>query len=618
MKPDFRNIDDVLERCLPSASRPQTESAGARVLDRLRSIDRLTAQDIEAPLPSPDVAARLGWRRTVLVSAAAAALVAASIGTAVVWRQADPIARVEAVDGSLDRIVDGGREPLTAGALIESGDSVRTTGSAGAMLVLADGSYVEVRSPSEFSLERATDGLGIRLRTGGIIVTATKQGGGHLYVHTKDVRVSVVGTVFLVNAEASGSRVAVIEGEVRVREGATETNLRPGEHVATSPTLAARPLAEEVAWSRRKDVYLAILAAFEKGMAETSGPLTRLGEPGSARTRAIQDTAVAGRQEFEEASIRQCDPDNMPPTPAGARGGGPNSFYMTPGRTYALCLTLATLIRTAYDYGPVDLEFMDTADGRSRRRNGPGMRFDAVYGLGVEDGRRVRGGPDWVLSERYTIEAVADGPADVVTMRGPMLQALLERRFQLKVHIEAEQLPGYALVVAPGGLKMKPFQEGDCAREVSDAVKAERARRGWTGPVLITEAAHFGITPNCGVYGETNGPNYHFEHVWSMPGQVAGSVGRSLGVRVIDRTNITDRFIYSWEFGIDEQTPGALEDLQRGKTWNPKPGWDDPMTIPKAPSIFIALEQQLGLKLEPIRVPREFIVIDRVEKPSPN
>jgi uncharacterized protein (TIGR03435 family) len=167
-------------------------------------------------------------------------------------------------------------------------------------------------------------------------------------------------------------------------------------------------------------------------------------------------------------------------------------------------------------------------------------------------------------------------------------------------------------------LKMKPFQEGDCAREVSDAVKAERARRGWTGPVLITEAAHFGITPNCGVYGETNGPNYHFEHVWSMPGQVAGSVGRSLGVRVIDRTNITDRFIYSWEFGIDEQTPGALEDLQRGKTWNPKPGWDDPMTIPKAPSIFTALEQQLGLKLEPIRVPREFIVIDRVEKPSPN
>jgi uncharacterized protein (TIGR03435 family) len=166
---------------------------------------------------------------------------------------------------------------------------------------------------------------------------------------------------------------------------------------------------------------------------------------------------------------------------------------------------------------------------------------------------------------------------------------------------------------------MKPFQSGDCIplADVSEAVKAERMRRGWTGPILITEAAHFGIKPNCGVYGETNGPNYHFEHVGSMPGQVAGLVGSSLGVRVIDRTNATDRFIYSWDFVIDEQTPGALDDLRRGKTWNPRPGWDSPMTIPKAPSIFTAVEQ-LGMTLEPIRVPRQFIVVDRVERPSPN
>jgi uncharacterized protein (TIGR03435 family) len=200
-----------------------------------------------------------------------------------------------------------------------------------------------------------------------------------------------------------------------------------------------------------------------------------------------------------------------------------------------------------------------------------------------------------------------------------MLLDLLERRFQLKAHIEAEQMPGYALVVAPGGLKIRAFQEGDCVplADVSDAVKSERARRGWTGPILIREAAHFGIKPNCGVYGETNGPNYHFELVGSPPGQIAGFIGRSLGVRVINRTNITERFIYSWDFGIDEQTPGVLNDLKQVKTWNPKPGWDSPMTIPKAPSIFTAVEQ-LGLKLEPIRVPREFIVIDRVERPSPN
>jgi uncharacterized protein (TIGR03435 family) len=136
--------------------------------------------------------------------------------------------------------------------------------------------------------------------------------------------------------------------------------------------------------------------------------------------------------------------------------------------------------------------------------------------------------------------------------------------------------------------------------------------------MLITEAAYFGVKPNCGgVSGETNGPNYHFEVANSTVGMVAGFAGSSMGVRVIDRTNITDRFTYTWDFGIDEVTPLAMEDLQRGKTWNPKPGWDSPMTIPKAPSIFQAVEQ-LGLKLEPIRVPREFIVIDRVERPSPN
>jgi uncharacterized protein (TIGR03435 family) len=80
---------------------------------------------------------------------------------------------------------------------------------------------------------------------------------------------------------------------------------------------------------------------------------------------------------------------------------------------------------------------------------------------------------------------------------------------------------------------------------------------------------------------------------------------------------VGNRFTFTWDFEIDEQTPRALEQLQRGKTWNPKPGWDSPMTIPKAPWIFAAVDD-LGLKLEPIRVPREFIVVDRVERLSPN
>ena len=155
------------------------------------------------------------------------------------------------------------------------------------------------------------------------------------------------------------------------------------------------------------------------------------------------------RPQFEEASIRTCDPDNIPEPPAGARGGGANSFQMTPGRTHALCLTLATIIREAYGLWA----------GRGVPHLGGRVVCNAVYGLGVENGRRVRGGPDWVRSERYTIDAVADGATDAAIMSGPMLRDLLERRFKLKLHVETEQIPAFAIVVAPGGLKMK---EGTC------------------------------------------------------------------------------------------------------------------------------------------------------------
>ena len=168
------------------------------------------------------------------------------------------------------------REALRQGDSIDANETLRSNGGAGAMLALTDGSRVEMRSQSELSLERADDGVRIRLGTGGIIVNAAKQDQGRLYVQTKDMTVAVVGTVFVVNAEEGGSRVAVIEGEVRVHEGRTETTLRPGEQVSTNRAVSARPAAEEIAWSRRADTYRAILANFDRGMALSAGPRTPL------------------------------------------------------------------------------------------------------------------------------------------------------------------------------------------------------------------------------------------------------------------------------------------------------------------------------------------------------
>ena len=239
------------------------------------------------------------------------------------------------------------------------------------------------------------------------------------------------------------------------------------------------------------------------------------------------------------------------------------------------------------------------------------MKAGIVYGLGVEDGIRVRGGPDWVRTQFYTIEAVAGSPADAETMRGPMLQALLERRFGLKAHIETEQIPAFALTLAPGGFKLK---EGTCTppdpppnpgvgRSTADGVRRNlnAARRGETtiGP--------------CGFAGAVNGPNLIFVGA----GAGVPPLGAFMGAPIIDRTGVpaTARFNYVLEFKPDDSTPGQLARLSELPQMQIAP---DPAAVPPAPNLFTVLEQQFGLRLEPAQAPRQFIVIDAIERPAPN
>jgi hypothetical protein len=323
----------TIDRHLPSPTHMELAVSGDRVLDDLRSTPAHLQQARIDDTPS----AVSPWRQT-MSAAAAAVLLAAVIGTAILWPR---------------------------------GAEVYAAGADGLQFTLVDDSRVEMRAHSELKVDRTADGIRIDLKKGGIIVNAAKQRTGHLYVQTKDLTVSVVGTVFLVNAEDAGSRVAVIEGEVRVHEGRAETTLRPGEHKATNPALAVRPVAEEIGWSRHADIHRAMLATFARGMALSAGPLRPLTDaPGSANAAfdhggaaAAQTQPAASPPQFEEASLRPCNPDNIPAPPVGARGGGANSFMVTPGRMHALCLTVATLVRTAYGYGPVDVEFLNAGGG---------------------------------------------------------------------------------------------------------------------------------------------------------------------------------------------------------------------------------------------------------------
>jgi hypothetical protein len=90
-----------------------------------------------------------------------------------------------------------------------------------------------------------SDDVRVRLSSGTVLITAAKQKAGHhLYVETKDCLISVIGTVFQVNAEKSGSRISVIEGEVHVQRGEISQTLIAGQQASTSPELG--PLMQEV------------------------------------------------------------------------------------------------------------------------------------------------------------------------------------------------------------------------------------------------------------------------------------------------------------------------------------------------------------------------------------
>src|SRR5512133_1323995 len=130
------------------------------------------------------------------------------------------------------------------------------------------------------------------------------------------------------------------------------------------------------------------------------------------------------RPAFEVATIK-LNPN------CSARGGAP-----APGRLELQCTTLRSMIRLSYSAIQ-------------------GERLNARMA-------QVIGGPAWLDTDRYDVSAKAEGAAPFAQMIGPMLQALLEERFQVKVHTEPRETPVYALTVVKGSPKLSPAKEGNC------------------------------------------------------------------------------------------------------------------------------------------------------------
>ena len=182
---------------------------------------------------------------------------------------------VQNVDGSLYAVSDEQVRVIPAGYQIRNGDEIRTAKGSNAVVRLVDGSLVEMDERSDVSVSRAWKGTMIHLDGGHIIVQAAKQHTGRLYVATDDCLVSVKGTIFSVNHGTKGSRVAVIEGVVRVASGERTTELNAGDEETSNSSVSKVPIQNEIAWSRNSAKYLALLGDFallQKQLEAIPGP----------------------------------------------------------------------------------------------------------------------------------------------------------------------------------------------------------------------------------------------------------------------------------------------------------------------------------------------------------
>lgn len=258
---------------------------------------------------------------------------------------------------------------------------------------------------------------------------------------------------------------------------------------------------------------------------------------------------------FEEVSIRP----NVTPGPGG-RGG-----QMQPGRYVGQNLTMRTVIRRAF-----------ARDGAS-----PGSGLDLLE-------QQLAGGPEWVGTDKFDIVATTPGETAPPRMR-LMLQRMLAERFEMTAHWESREMPVYLLT------RLRP--DGPLAAGMTRTTDEEcAASRGM--PMAPPAPGRPAQPPPCGSIQFAPGVLIARGAPMEWLAQTFVSVPVVSGIDrpVLDRTGLTGNFGFTIKFAPAQAT-------------NPDPD---------RPSLFTALEEQLGLKLESTRAPVEVLVIDRIEKPAAN
>ena len=225
--------------------------------------------------------------------------------------------------------------------------------------------------------------------------------------------------------------------------------------------------------------------------------------------------------------------------------------------------------RTAISVSPSGLYTVTNMPLRTLIRNAFGLGLDA----------QLAGVPEWVESARFDISAKAENPKPTVEHRRQMLQALLKERFKLVAHTESRELPVYSLVLARADGQLGPRLKRP-AVDCDDL--AARMQRGEVPPQRAGQPMFHGMSMSGGKL-----------EIACMPLQtLIGTLMSSVQRPIVNRTGLSGNFNLALEWESKPIADGAL------------------------PSIFVALQEQLGLKLEPGRGAVDVVVIDRIERPT--
>ena len=321
--------------------------------------------------------------------------------------------------------------------------------------------------------------------------------------------------------------------------------------------------------------FLTVAAPIGFGLANSQAGQANAPQSGVSSPAA---NALAQTAKFEVASIKRDKPS------------GPRMMFRimnsaTNGTFYATGPTVRMLLRMAYD---------------------------------VQDSQMV-GGPSWISSDRFDIQAKADNsvdaelkklsPEQAELVKAHMLQELLADRFKLTVHHETRQLPVYSLVVAKNGPKL------------------EEAKVDTSGP--NGSKAPAGPSAFKGVRMHMGGGNQELSFQDSPISFLTTILAQQLGRTVVDNTGLKGNYSFTLKWTPDEAQrrmfggpgPGASpgDGGSAGAIGNGQSAPEmPPPSDSSGPSIFTAIQEQLGLKLKSEKGPVEVLVIDRVEQPSAN